>query len=360
MPPNRRLKRPDWEDNSQTNHLIGKSGSISVLYARTGESGRRVWQLECVSTSPRSSSMKLTNAISVDVEDYFQTEAMSAIAPRTQWDTFPSHVIANTETLFELFARHHVHATFFFLGWIAERFPQLVRKTHELGHEVGCHSDWHHPVFRLSPQEFRQDTYRAKGVIEDAIGAKVNGYRAPNFSIVKTIPWAYPILEELGFSYDSSVYPIHHDLYGGNHSASRHPSLVGGHLLELPVATWRVFGQNLPIGGGAYLRILPYAFMKSGIRSINKRENISAVLYLHPWEIDQAQPRLKASWKSRMRQYTGLTRMKSKLERLLQDFALGSIYDTVYLPLRDRPDIREQIAAYDRVAVDAHKAAANG
>lgn len=289
--------------------------------------------------------MKFANAISVDVEDYFQTEAMSAIAPRAQWETFPSHVTSNMEALFELFARYGVHATFFFLGWIAERFPQLVRKTLELGHEVGCHSDWHHPVFRLSPEEFRQDTYRAKGVIEDAIGAAIIGYRAPNFSIVPSVPWAYPILEELGFRYDSSVYPIHHDLYE-NHSAQRHPSLVGGQLLELPVATWRVFGQNLPIGGGAYLRILPYALMKNGIRSINKREKMPAVLYLHPWEIDPSQPRLKSSWKSRMRQYTGLARMKSKLELLLQDFALGSIYDTVYLPLRNRPDIRQLIEAH--------------
>jgi len=303
--------------------------------------------------------MKFANAISVDVEDYFQTEAMSAVAPRERWETYPSRITANTEALFELFARYDVHATLFFLGWIAERFPQLVRKTLELGHEVGCHSDWHHPVFRLSPQEFRQDTYRAKGVIEDAIGAAIIGYRAPNFSIVPTVPWVYPILEELGFRYDSSVYPIHHDLYE-NHGAQRHPSLVGEHLLELPVATWRVFGQNLPVGGGACLRILPYALMKNGIRSINKRENMPAVLYLHPWEIDPSQPRFEASWKSRMRQYTGLARMKSKLERLLQDFALGSIYDTVYLPLRNRPDICERIAAHDRLGVDACKAGANG
>ena len=294
--------------------------------------------------------MKFANAISVDVEDYFQTEAMSTIAPRSRWETFPSRVTSNTEALFELFARYDVHATFFYLGWVAERFPQLVRKTQELGHEVGCHSDWHHPVFRLSAEEFRQDTYRAKGLIEDAIGAPIAGYRAPNFSIVQSVPWAYPILEELGFGYDSSVYPIRHDFYS-NHDAQRHPSLVGKCLLELPVATWRVFGQNLPIGGGAYLRILPYPLMKNGLDSINKDEQMPAVLYLHPWEIDPLQPRLKASWKSRMRQYTGLARMKSKLERLLQDFALGSIYDTVYLPLRSRLDMGGRIGAHDREGI---------
>ena len=293
--------------------------------------------------------MKCANAISVDVEDYFQTEAMSAVAPRSRWDSFPSHVEANTSALFELFARYDVHATFFFMGWVAERFPQLVRKAHELGHEIGCHSYWHHPVFRMSSEDFREDTCRARNVIQDATGSPVMGYRAPNFSINQSVPWAYPILEDLGFQYDSSVYPTRHSLYG-NHRARRAPYLAGANLMEFPVATWRVFKQNLPVGGGAYLRILPYALMRIGIRSINRNENAPAVLYLHPWEIDDSQPRLEASWKSRMRQYTGLTGMKRKLERLLQDFALGSIYDTVYLPLRNRPSARElspATAAYE-------------
>jgi polysaccharide deacetylase family protein (PEP-CTERM system associated) len=284
--------------------------------------------------------MKYANAISVDVEDYFQTEAMSAVAPRSQWDSFPPHVEANTCALFELFARYSVRATFFFMGWVTERFPGLVHQAHELGHEVGCHSYWHRAVFRMSPEEFREDTYRARNVIQDAIGAPVRGYRAPNFSINESVAWAYPILEELEFQYDSSVYPIHHELYG-NHLAQRHPYLAGRNLMELPVATWRVFKQNVPVGGGAYLRMLPYALMKNGIRSINRKENVPAVLYLHPWEIDDSQPRLQASWKSRMRQYSGLARMKQKVERLLQDFTLGSIYDTVYLPLRKTPDMHE-------------------
>ena len=275
--------------------------------------------------------MSLTNAISVDVEDYFQTEAMSVVAPRTKWDSFPPHVEANTCALFELFARYEVKATFFFLGWVVERFPQLARKAHDLGHEIGCHSYWHHPVFRMTSKEFWEDTYRARRVIEDATGAPVIGYRAPNFSINQKVPWAYPILEELGFQYDSSVNPVHHLLYD-NHTAPRHPFRVGGRLLELPIATWRICGQNLPVGGGAYLRILPYALVENGISAINRNEHAPAVLYLHPWEIDDSQPRLEASWKSRMRQYTGLAGMKSKLERLLQQFALGRIYDSVYLP----------------------------
>jgi polysaccharide deacetylase family protein (PEP-CTERM system associated) len=281
-----------------------------------------------------------TNGISVDVEDYFQSEAMAAVAPRSQWDSFPAHVEANTCALLEVFARYDVHATFFFLGWIAERFPQLVRQVHELGHEVGCHSYWHHPVFRMSAKDFREDTYRARNVIQDAMGAPVRGYRAPNFSINQSVPWAYSILEDLGFQYDSSVYPIHHELYG-NHRAQRGPHLAGANLMELPIATWRVCSQNLPVGGGAYLRMLPYALIKNGIRSINRNDHTPAVLYMHPWEIDDSQPRLPASLKSRIRQYTGLARMKQKLERLLQDFAFGPIYDTVYLPLRNRSDLRE-------------------
>jgi len=284
--------------------------------------------------------MTCANAISVDVEDYFQTEAMSVVAPRSRWDSFPAHVESNTSTLLDLFARYRIRATFFFLGWVAERFPQLVRKTHELGHEIGCHSYWHQVVFRLSAEEFREDTCRARNVLQDTIGASVRGYRAPNFSINQSAPWAYPILEDLGFEYDSSIYPIHHELYG-NHRAPRAPHLAGTSLMELPVATWRVWGQNLPVGGGAYLRILPYTLTKNGIRSINRNENSPAVLYLHPWEIDTSQPRLQASWKSRMRQYTGLAGMKQKLERLLQDFTLGPIYDTVYLPLRNKPELRE-------------------
>jgi polysaccharide deacetylase family protein (PEP-CTERM system associated) len=214
---------------------------------------------------------------------------------------------------------------------VAERFPQLVREAHRLGHEVGCHSYWHRPVFRLTSQEFWDDTYRARNVIQDVIGAPVIGYRAPNFSINDSVSWAYPILEELGFLYDSSVYPVRHGLYG-NHRAPRTPYQVGTNLMELPVATWRFFNQNLPVGGGAYLRILPFALMKNGLRALNESEHIPAVLYLHPWEIDPQQPRLKASWKSRMRQYTGLEGMGTRLERLLQQFAFGRVDEAVYLP----------------------------
>jgi polysaccharide deacetylase family protein (PEP-CTERM system associated) len=275
--------------------------------------------------------MSVTNALSVDVEDYFQTEAMSPVAPRAMWDSYPSRVEANTRALFELFASYEVRATFFFVGWTAERYPHLVREARELGHEIGCHSYWHRAVFRLSPAEFRDDTYRAKYVLEQASGVSVVGYRAPCFSINDSVAWAYTILEELGFAYDSSSNPVRHPFYG-NHQASRHPFRISERLHELPIATWRVAGQNIPAGGGAYLRILPYWLAKNGISSINREECRPAIVYLHPWEIDEEQPRLKASFVSRARQYTNLSAMKQKLERLLQQFEFGTVYESVYLP----------------------------
>ncbi|MGB9254808.1 MAG: XrtA system polysaccharide deacetylase [Candidatus Korobacteraceae bacterium] len=276
--------------------------------------------------------MFITNALSVDVEDYFQTEAMTAVAPRNSWDSFPSHVEGNTRALFELFAKYDIRATFFFLGWAAERYPRLVSEARQLGHEIGCHSYWHRPVFHLSPTEFREDTSRAKQVIEDAAGVAVVGYRAPCFSINSSVGWAHGILEELGFQYDSSSNPVRHAFYG-DHRGRRRPFPLSKGLHELPIATWRILGQNLPVGGGAYLRILPYWLVKSGLSSINRTESRPGILYLHPWEIDEAQPRLEVSLISRTRQYTRLSKMKEKLERLLRQFKFGTLYETVYLPL---------------------------
>jgi len=286
----------------------------------------RVWPTNC-----QVMRVPMINALSVDVEDYFQTEAMAGVAPRSSWTNFPSHVEANTRTLFELLAKYDARATFFFVGWIAERFPALVREAHALGHEVGCHSYWHRPVFRLTAAEFKEDTCRAKQIIEAAAGASVVGYRAPCFSIDNTVTWAYGILEELGFRYDSSVNPVHHPFYG-NHTARRFPYQVTESLQEVPVATWRLFGQNIPVAGGAYLRVLPCQLIRTGVANINAREHRPAVLYLHPWEIDEAQPRLHAPWISRVRQYSGLSKMKGKLECLLQRFKFGTVYEAAYVP----------------------------
>lgn len=273
------------------------------------------------------------HAFTVDVEDYFHTEAMASVVPRERWDVMPSRVQNNTQRLFELLGERSVCGTFFFLGWVAERYPDLVREAVRLGHEVGCHSFWHRPVFRLSPEEFRADTLRAKHAIEDAGGVRVRGYRAPSFSMVSGTSWAIDILAELGFDYDSSVHPIRHDLYS-NALAPREPHRIGdGAILELPIATTCLGSTNLPIGGGGYLRILPYAYTHWGLTRFSRIEGRPAVVYLHPWEIDPRQPRLEAPLKSRLRQYVGLSTMERKLTILLQDFRFASISTVFYQKL---------------------------
>jgi len=292
-----------------------------------------------------------THAFSVDVEDYFHTEAMSSVVSRERWDEMPSKVENNTRRLFELLAKHDVCGTFFFLGWVAERYPNLVRDAVRLGHEVGCHSFWHRPVFRLSPEEFRADTLKAKQSIEDVGGVRVRGYRAPSFSMVPGTEWAIEILADLGFDYDSSVHPIRHDLYD-NASASRGPHRIGDRaILELPIATTRVGSTNLPIGGGGYLRILPYAYTHWGLTRFSRIEAQPAVFYLHPWEIDPQQPRLRAPAKSRFRQYTGLTTTESKLITLLKEFRFAAI-ETVYQEelLRGTPALRRRAPEKDSSA----------
>lgn len=270
-------------------------------------------------------SNPVLNSITVDVEDYFQTEAMSGVVAREQWNRLPSHVERNTQRLFDLFAAHQVRGTFFFLGWVAERFPGLVREAAQLGHEIGCHSYWHRLVYRLTPEEFREDTKRAKGVTEDAAGAEIVGYRAPNFSLVRGTEWAPEILASLGFQYDSSVYPIKHDVYN-NPGAPRVPGCIaGGTLMEFPIATLAVGKNNLPLGGGAYLRILPYGYTRWGLARLNRAAKMAAVVYIHPWEIDPEQPRFSACARSRFRQYTGLRQTAGKLERLLGDFRFAPI-----------------------------------
>jgi polysaccharide deacetylase family protein (PEP-CTERM system associated) len=272
------------------------------------------------SAAPRPNPGLPPNAMSVDVEDYFHTESMSQAVPRESWESMPLRVERNTERLFELFAAHGVRGTFFFLGWVAERFPGLVKQAASHGHEVACHSYWHRPVFRLSPQEFREDTLRAKGIIEDAGGIAVRGYRAPSFSITPGKEWAADILADLGFWYDSSVHPIRHDFYD-NHNAPRLPyHMQGKPLLEIPIATLRLAANNFPMAGGGYFRALPYLCVRWGIRRFNRQEHRPAVFYIHPWEIDPEQPRIAASKKSVARQYAGLAATWSKLDRLCTDF----------------------------------------
>jgi polysaccharide deacetylase family protein (PEP-CTERM system associated) len=257
------------------------------------------------------------DAISVDVEDYFHTEAASSAVRFDEWTAMPSRVQASTDQILDIFAKFNARGTFFILGWVADRFPMLVKKIASAGHEIGCHSYQHRAVFRLSREEFFEDTRRAKDVIEQAAQTKIIGYRAPSFSIVAGTEWAYDVLVELGFRYDSSTHPIQHDFYS-NPNGERQPHVLPNRLVEIPISTASILGRNLPIGGGAYLRVLPFWYTKFGLRLRDREiQQAPAMFYFHPWEIDAEQPRLALSTKSRIRQYTGLGRMKGKLEKLL-------------------------------------------
>lgn len=270
------------------------------------------------------------NAISVDVEDYFHPSELASAAPPDRWAGLPSRVEPATRRILHLFAEHNVRATFFILGWVADRHPALIRDIAAAGHEIGCHSYWHRLVYDLSPEEFRDDTERACRAIEAACGIRPRAYRAPSFSITRRSWWALEVLASLGFTIDSSIYPIVHDRYGVP-GFPRHASPVetpAGTLLEAPVATVHLGkGQVAPVGGGGYLRLLPYRYTSAGLRRLNWVERQPACLYFHPWEIDPAQPRLALGAIARFRTYFGLSRMESKLRRLLSDFSFAPMAD---------------------------------
>lgn len=267
--------------------------------------------------------MAIKNGLSVDVEDYFHAEAIAAHFGRGNWEALESRVVRNTQRVLDLLGEHNVRATFFVLGWVAERFPKIVREIHARGHEIGCHSYWHRLIYRLTPEEFRDDTRRAKDVIETCTGTKVVGYRAPSFSVTKNSLWALEILSELGFAYDSSIFPIRHDFYGmPDHSRfpCRYQEVGKRGIVEFPMSTWRVGNVNLPFGGGGYLRILPFAYTRRAFRRVNEGEQQPAIVYFHPWEIDPGQPRLKVPLRSRLRHYTNLSGMRKRITVLLQNY----------------------------------------
>ncbi len=259
------------------------------------------------------------NVISVDVEDYFHVEAFAGLVDRREWESFPSRVEANTHRLLDLFDESGVQATCFILGWVAERHPKLVAEIVARGHEPACHSYWHRLIFRLTPEEFREDTRRAKDCIEQAAGQPVHGYRAPTFSITDKSSWAPDVLAELGFRYDSSIFPVKHDVYGVPR-APRGPFLLetpSGPLAEYPMTTFRFgSGPNMPVAGGGYLRIFPYWYTAMGVRRVWK-EGLPVVTYVHPWEMDPEQPRMNAKLKSRLRHYTNLAKTGERLRKLL-------------------------------------------
>lgn len=271
------------------------------------------------------------NVFSVDVEDYFHPTEVARQLNSAAWSTYPQRVNIGVEFLLEALETSTSRATFFVLGWVAERHPALIRKIAMAGHEIGCHSYQHRLVYDLTPKEFKKDTLRAVRAIEDACGVSPNIYRAPNFSIVRESFWALSILAECGFTHDSSIYPIAHDRYGVP-GFQRHAITIetdSGPIIEVPVATVNLGGQVAPVGGGAYLRLFPYRYTAAGIRRINSEEGRPACLYVHPWEVDPEQPRLASGIVSRIRTYTGLRSVGSKIKRLLSEFKFTTI-TTVY------------------------------
>ena len=285
----------------------------------------------------------IVNGLSVDVEDWFQVGAFEGTIARADWDGLELRVADNLERVLDLFDEAQVKATFFTLGWVAERIRPAMRRIVERGHELASHGYDHTRVFTLSRAEFAADIARARGILEDAGGQAVTGYRAPSFSIDARTPWAHDVLAEHGYLYSSSVAPVVHDHYGWPEAPRfAYRPVDGSDLLELPVTTALLRGRRLAAGGGGFFRVLPYGFSRWAIRQVNREGGHPAIFYFHPWEVDAGQPRVAAApVRSRLRHYTNLSKMSGKLSRLLGDFAWGRM---------DELAARESARALDRAA----------
>ena len=273
----------------------------------------------------------MINALTIDVEDYFQVTAFENHVSRGDWGNYSLRVEVNTGRILDMLDEYSVKATFFVLGWVAKRLPKLVKEIQTRGHEIACHGYGHELVYRIGPDRFKTDVRRSKQILEDICGERVNGFRAPSYSITEKSLWALNILVEEGFTYDSSIFPVYHDNYGIP-DAPRFPheiSCRAGVIREFPLSTLpiKIAGKEfrLPISGGGYLRLLPSRFLRNGIQRINSIEKQPAVLYFHPWEIDPHQPRIKAGFKSRFRHYLNLDKTEKKLRYLFSSLKFGTM-----------------------------------
>ncbi len=287
--------------------------------------------MEPVSRQEQTAADTVVNAFSVDVEDYFQVSLFESAVDRQEWDSLEPRVAGNTDRLLEIFDQSAVRSTFFLLGWIAERHPDLVRRIHQQGHELAVHGYDHTRVTTQTPDAFREDVRKSKRIIEDIAGDRVIGYRAPSYSIVDKTTWALQILSEEGFEYDSSIFPIHHDRYGIPDSP-RYPwiALNGDpgsrpHLWEFPISTVRLLGNNFPFVGGGYLRQFPMFFIRWGMRRVNLGEKKPVMIYIHPWEIDPDQPRQEVKALTRVRHYRNLDKTEDRLRLLFQEFRFDTV-----------------------------------
>lgn len=275
----------------------------------------------------------MLNALSIDVEDYFQVSAAESIIRYKDWDGYESRVVKNTKKILSILKEFNIKATFFVLGWIAERFPELVKEIYLQGHEVACHGYNHRLVYNQGAKVFREDIRKAKAILEEITGSQIIGYRAPSSSITNKSLWALEILIEEGFQYDSSIFPVRHNRYGiPNGERFIHKIDLGekGTIIEFPLSTVRVFGSNFAISGGGYLRFYPLVLVKWAIEHINK-EGYPAMVYIHPWEIDPEQPRMELPGLSKFKHYVNLSKHSDKLKSLLSDVKFSSIQEVISL-----------------------------
>ena len=271
---------------------------------------------------------EIVNALTVDVEDYFMVSAFSDVAPYESWGTYDSRVERNTKSILDILDAHSVKATFFIVGWVADKSPGLVKEIEERGHEIGCHGYTHRMLSDLTEGEFRDDTRRAKNILEDLVGHPILGYRAPSFSLTRRTTWAWDVLLEEGFRYDSSVFPIHHDRYGYP-EFERFSKIVRGNgkgdLMEIPATTLRLFGVNLPCSGGGYFRLYPLRVTEWMFERLNRLEGQPVVFYIHPWELDPGQPRMPGKLLSIFRHYVNIAGTGRKFDLLLSKYRFGPI-----------------------------------
>ena len=275
---------------------------------------------------------KVVNAFSIDVEDYFQVAALAPAISRESWPTREYRVEANTELILKLLDEKNVRGTFFILGWVAEKSPSLVKRIAAGGHEVACHGYSHQLIYNQTQEVFREETTRSKRFLEDTTGQPVLGYRAASFSITRDSLWALDILTELGFQYDSSIFPIRHDRYGipgASPAIGRVAAPSGRTLVEFPMSAATFFGVQVPVSGGGYFRILPYWMTRAGLKQINEEAGRPFTFYLHPWEVDPGQPRVKVKAFSRFRHYTNLHKTAGRLRQVLDDFSFSTMRDVL-------------------------------
>jgi polysaccharide deacetylase family protein (PEP-CTERM system associated) len=303
-------------------------------------------------SDPAKDTTRIVNGLSVDVEDWFQVGAFENVIDRADWDAIKTRVESNVDRIIDLFAQAQVKATFFTLGWVAQRHPAMIRRIADAGHEIASHGYDHARVFTFDRRQFAEDIRKARAILEDCSGQQVTGYRAPSFSIDQRTPWAYDELADQGYVYSSSVAPVTHDHYGWPQAPRfAFRPLADSGLIEVPVTTAMLGGRRVAAGGGGFFRVLPYGFSRWAIRQVNRRERRPAVFYFHPWEVDPDQPRVAdAPMRSKLRHYTNLDRMADKLTDLVREFAWDRMDALVQIEAQRTVDFAVEAELAERAA----------